>query len=249
MAVSPQPSRRRAEPRAVPRYLEIERALRADIARLQPGDPLPSDAELCERFGVSRMTARQGVQRLADANLVYRVPGQGTFVADQSVHRRLGVLRSFSEDMRTRGLAPHSRVLEAGQRTAEADEQNALRIPAGDPVIVIRRLRLGDGVPMAVERVVLPQYCAAVMNEDLESGSLHDALVRINRAPALARGHIEPQSAGESDAELLEIEVGTPMLVERRTVFDEHELPIEFTETRYSPSRYVFDVELARDGY
>src|SRR5215813_12425665 len=84
-SVSPQPSRRRAEPRAVPRYLEIERALRADIARLKPGDPLPSDAELCERFGVSRMTARQGVQRLADANLVYRVPGQGTFVADQSV--------------------------------------------------------------------------------------------------------------------------------------------------------------------
>src|SRR3954451_3594840 len=116
--MSPRPARR--APKAVPRYLEIERALRADIARLRPGDPLPSDAELCERFGVSRMTARQGVKRLADANLVFRVPGQGTFVADPSVHRRAGALRSFSDDMRTRGLSPHSKVLEIGQRPARA---------------------------------------------------------------------------------------------------------------------------------
>src|SRR3954463_10462314 len=141
-AMSPRPARR--APQAVPRYLEIERALRADIARLHPGDPLPSDAELCERFGVSRMTARQGVKRLADANLVFRVPGQGTFVADPSVHPRAGGLRAFSGRMRTPGPSPHSRVLEIGERPAEGDEQSALRIPAGEPVVAIRRLRLGD---------------------------------------------------------------------------------------------------------
>jgi GntR family transcriptional regulator len=243
------PTPRRAAAHAIPRYLEIERALRSEIAHLRPGDPLPSDADLCDRFGVSRMTARQGVQRLADVGLVYRVPGQGTFVADQPVHRRAGILRSFSEDMRTRGLSPHSRLLDTEQRLPEPVEKNALQLADGERVIAIRRLRLADDVPMAVELSVLSQHAAAVLDEDLEAGSLHEALTRVGRAPALARGHLEPQAASMSDAELLEIDAGRPLLVERRTVFDAQDRPIEMTETRYSPSRYVFDVELRSDGY
>jgi DNA-binding GntR family transcriptional regulator len=59
-----------------PRYLTIEHALRAEIARLQPNDPLPTEAELCRRFGVSRMTAREGIRRLVDQGLLYRVRGR-----------------------------------------------------------------------------------------------------------------------------------------------------------------------------
>jgi len=238
---------RRATPHALPRYMEIEQALRDEIVRLRPGDPLPSDAELCERFGVSRMTARSGVQRLVEAGLIYRVPGQGTFVADPPIHRRPGSLLSFSEDMRMRGLSPHSRILHIEQRRPESKEQNALDVPDDEPVTVIRRLRLASGNPMAVEQAVLPPDCAAVLAADLENGSLHEALEAMSRRPTLARGHVEPQAATPDDAELLEITAGTPMLVERRTIFDQHDRPVELTETRYSPSRYAFDIELARD--
>src|SRR5438034_3339545 len=137
---------RRHKAQAIPRYLEIEQALREDIANLQPGDPLPSDAEVCERFGVSRMTARNGVQRLAEAGLVTRVPGQGTFVAQPTIHRRAGRLLSFSEDMRGRGLSPHSRILRIDHGHPTPDERAALDLSTDDAVTAIRRLRLANDI-------------------------------------------------------------------------------------------------------
>ena len=95
-----------ADRRFVPRYYEIEQALRARVAKLAAGRPVPSDAELCEEFGVSRMTARNAMAQLVAGGLVQRDPGRGTFVAEQPVHRQAGSLISFSDEMRRRGRRP-----------------------------------------------------------------------------------------------------------------------------------------------
>ncbi|TME19902.1 MAG: GntR family transcriptional regulator, partial [Chloroflexi bacterium] len=79
-----------------PRYREIEQAIRQRLARLKPGAELPSDAQLCEEFAVSRMTARHAMHRLAQEGLVFRVRGRGTFVGEPPTHRRANSLLSFS---------------------------------------------------------------------------------------------------------------------------------------------------------
>ena len=124
------------EPDYQPHYRRIERALRDRIAALGPGRRLPSDAELCTEFGVSRMTARNAMQRLAAEGLVTRVPGRGSFVAVPPAHRRADRLMTFTQEMLRRGLAPSSRILERDVRPATASQAMALGLAANIPAVL-----------------------------------------------------------------------------------------------------------------
>lgn len=228
----------------VPRYYAIEQALRARIAQLEPDAPLPSDAQLCDEFGVSRMTARNAVQRLVQEGLVYRLPGRGTFVADFGTHRPASNLSNFTDEMRRRGRVPGSRLLEREVRPAEPAEARRLRLADGAQVVVVRRLRLADGEPVAIEQAVLRHDAAdAVLAADLEQGSLHATLVDAGLVPTSGRGTLGSEPAGRDEARLLGVAKGWPLLVERRVILDQHDVPLETTETRYAAGRYAIDVE------
>ena len=125
------------------------------------------------------MTARNAMQRLAEEGLVARQPGRGSFVAQGAAHRHADRLMTFSHEMTRRGRTPGSRLLAREVRPASASEATELGLDAGDPVVVIRRLRCADDQPIALETAILVGRCApAVLGADLERGSLHEALVR-----------------------------------------------------------------------
>jgi GntR family transcriptional regulator len=227
-----------------PAYRQIEQALRERIARLPPGERLPSDAELCAQFGVSRMTARNAMERLAVDGLIRREPGRGSFVARPPAHRRTNRLMTFTQEMLRAGRVPTSRVLTRVTRPASTAEATSLGIPPRQPIVHLRRLRLADDQPIALESAVLIGACAgAVMTADLVSGSLHETLARSGFVLCRGSGTINAAMATHEEARLFDIRVGSPLLVERRVIEDDRGRRIESTESRYPADRYGLEVQ------
>lgn len=231
-----------------PQYRQIESALRRRIASLPPGARLPSDTQLRAEFGVSRMTARNAMQQLAEDGLIERQPGRGSFVAEAPAHRQANRLMTFTHEMIRTGRSPSSVVLDRSIRPSTANESADLGIPLRQPIVHLRRLRRADGLPVAIESTVLLGICAGpVMAADLGSESLHETLRRAGIVLRRGTGTIAAAAASAEDARLLETRPGDPLLVERRVISDGHGRRIEATESLYRADRYGlvvrFDVE------
>ena len=226
-----------------PRYRTIEQSLRERIAVLRPGDPLPSDSDLVAEFQVSRMTARNAMQRLAQEGLVQRMPGRGSFVAEPPSHRRADRLMSFSAEMTRRGRRPTSVIVSREIRPAWREIASELGVREGSPVVYLQRVRCADAEPIALETTVLiGPTSPAVMAGDLRHDSLHAVLAAAGWSLRRGTGLVTGSAATASDAELLGVARGSPMLVERRVIVDGQNRPVEVTESRYPGDRYAIDV-------
>ena len=232
----------------LPPYRELEQALRLRIAALRPGARVPSDTELSAEFGVSRMTARNAMQRLVDDGLVAREPGRGSFVAEPPTHRHANRLMTFTQEMLRTGRRPTSRVLIRVIRPSTDREAADLGIGMRQPVVHIRRVRMADGQPIALESTVLVRSAAdAVVGADLAEGSLHEALRAAGIMPRRGVATISAASATADDAHLLGLRPGAPLLVERRVILDGHGRRIEATESRYRADLYALAVRFDVD--
>jgi GntR family transcriptional regulator len=147
--------RRRAEPAA---YVQIEEELaeRIRTGMLRPGDRIPPERELAEQMQVSRMTVRQALGRLADRGLLVRERGRGTFVSEPKLIQSLSHLNGFYDQMISQGILPSSRLLSGQEVLASAAVAQVLDLRIGEPLYKVVRLRLGGGVPLALETSFFP---------------------------------------------------------------------------------------------
>ena len=147
-----------------------------DREGLQPGDRLPTERELAARWGASRAAVRAAIRRLVDAGAIHNVQGSGTYVSVPRVTRDLRDLRSFAEAAAGRAFA--TRVLGWAVFPAAPDVADRLDLPAGAPVHRLRRLRLLDGTPAAIEESVLSRerFPDLPARYDPEGGSLYRTL-------------------------------------------------------------------------
>src|ERR1700735_3653959 len=171
---------------------QIEDWLAGEIAvgALMPGDRLPTEHDLAAWFGVSRMTLRHALAELARRGLVTRAVGRhgGTVVAAPKLEQDLTTLAGFSEQLRRHGMVAGARVLTASQRPAGPAAGAALRLAETDPVYEVRRVPLGAGRPIVLERSLFPAATFPDMLDCRLDGSLYELLeVKYGLRPYRAR--------------------------------------------------------------
>jgi len=232
----------------LPIYYQLKELLREKITTgvWKPGDLLPSERELSEGYDISRMTARQALSELVNEGLVYREQGRGTFVAEPKLVQRLSRLTGYTDDMRERALRPGARVLRLEIVEAPLHVAAKLRIQPGAPVVLLERLRLADGTPMAVEASHLHfAGMEGLLQEDFATDSLYNILTTTyNITPTRAEQQIEAARCDQHRQGALQVEVGAPILHTTRVTFDQRDRPFEYADSVYRGDRYVFHVEL-----
>ncbi len=241
--------RRRAEPAA---YVQIEEELTERIRSglLRPGDRIPPERELAEQLQVSRMTVRQALGRLADRGLLVRERGRGTFVSAPKLIQSLSHLRGFYEQMLHQGILPTSRLLRSEQVLASAAVAQVLGLRLGEPLFQVVRLRLGGGVPLALESSFFPaKLVPGLLDLDLERNSLYRLMERFDARPVRAIQSLEPVPAREQEAEALDVAAGSPLMLVERTAWDAHGRAVEYAKDLYrgDRSRFVAELRLGSD--
>ena len=238
---SRQPPRIVREPgTSVPRQIEDWLAGQIATGALAPGDRLPTEHDLAKWFGVSRMTLRHALAELARRGLVTKTVGRhgGTVVAAAKLEQDLTTLAGFSEQLRRHGMVAGARVLSARERPAGPAAAAALRLAEGDPVHEVRRIRLADGTPIAVEHSLFPASLFEGMLERRLDGSLYELLeTQYGQRPYRARESLEPVTAGVREAEALEVPEGAPLMQVQRTAYAESGTPLEFARDLFRGDR------------
>jgi GntR family transcriptional regulator len=232
----------------IPLHSQLKAAIddRIESGEWPPEGQVPSERELCERFRVSRITVRQALHQLVSDGRLIRIHGRGTYVATSPLKKELLPLVGFSEDMQARGQKPGARVLRFEATTASLAVAQALQLSAGEGILVLKRLRLANSRPMALETVHLPEKLfPAFLEENLEDRSLYQLLgQKYGTRPARAVQQWQAVSCPAADAKVLEIRKGSPVLQIQRTTFDAQGRPFEYLESFFRGDRYVFQAEL-----
>lgn len=232
----------------VPLYYQLYEILREAIkeGRWQPEQQMPTEAELVDRYQLSRATVRQAFDMLVNQGLVHRRRGQGTFVAKPVFEQNLNRIVSFWQDMRQRNLEPATRVLNS--EIIEATEYVAenLLIEHGQDLASLVRLRLADGEPLSVEHSLLVhQYCPGILDQDYAHHSLREMLAdQYDLNIVSARQKIRAVSASAEMAELLAVVPRAPLLYIERVSYTGEGIPVEFLRIHLRGDRYTFHSEL-----
>lgn len=230
-------------------YMEKYKIIETDIinaiqtGKIKPGEKLPGEVELCEKYNVSRVTVRKAILNLASAGKVYRRAGDGTYVSEKPYVNTTGQSRSFSEDMIQNDKKPGSVLLNFKISKAKKNEFIAekLKLKKNESFYEIERLRTGDGIPIAISYTYIPFKMMPDFNIDrVTSGSLYSyfnelyelELVRKERTvSAVMPTKEQKKSLKISDEPLLKI--CHPSYTKTGAI-------VEYSETYYVGSRFVY---------
>ncbi len=246
---------RRRVKKVSPLYERLADDLKQEIhsGEFSPGDMLPSEASLCQQYGVSRGTVVRAFDILLREGMAQRRQGVGTIVARQSLHRKPGYLLSFTAGVRQQGRVPAQQFIDI----APLSRKKAMQFGCDESAVVLERLRLVGNIPWAIHKHIVPHSVACRIDELqldinqphaalLEEGSfsLFDAFQNVGIIVDHADEILHAQKAGRKEAQLLQIQEGDAVMLVHRKSFDTKGRLLEITEGIYSGESYTYEVHL-----
>lgn len=233
----------------VPIYYQIKEILLEMIENeeLKCGDTIPTERELSEFQGVSRMTVNKAVLELVNQGLLYREQGKGTFVAKPKENHQLKYLKSFTEEMREKGLNSTVKILSFEVKQATKQVKTMLDMTGEDnKVIEIKRLRISANEPVAIETAYIPRnLCPDMTKKMIEGKSLYDIFrEKYKYYPNRAKQTIEPILLNEYERTLLNQPSTSLALLFKRNTYTKDGIHIEYTNALYRSDKYKYEVIL-----
>jgi len=235
----------------IPLYYQIMRNLKEQIVsgKLGPGDRLPSEAEQTRRFGVSRVVIRQALRILEEQGLIVRIKGKGTFVSDAVAEDAAPRISGSLEDLIHIGADTTIKVVEFRLVKATADLAEVFGVKDGDDLFYVQRIRLVAGRPLAVLVNHLPYAIGATI--PLSDLTREPLIVLIEKRAGVpiewASQVFQAVAADEEMAQLLEVDILTPLLKLTLTAYSTDGLVVDLAHVFYRSDRYYHHGYLTRN--
>jgi len=224
--------------------------LREELARKilsnewTPGQRIPSEAELCRIYNVSRITVRKAVEELTRSGKLTKQQGKGTFVTNISLEHKLSKFYSFSEELERRGLTERARMLSFEITAAPEKIGEKLQLPQSAQIFIIKRLRMADEMPYTVETSYIPYLmCAGLNAEDIIELGLYNSMRKLSVFPERAVEKFRVTAASKSEAGYMNVKANSPAIhLERTTYYGVH--VIEYCSSIIRGDFFTYTIEL-----
>lgn len=234
----------------IPLYSQLVGVIKQSISagKLEVGDLLPSESELCRALDISRNTVRQAIGELEEEGLVVRKRGKGTFVSDPGA-RGKGVRYSFTTEISAMGKVPSSTLVDFGVITAPKSICRKMQLQEDTVVYCFTRVRNVDGEPMILDTSYYPTYIYPnLAREMVQTHSFYSLLYHVGITPASAEDTYEPVVLDDVRANLLHVPAGTCAFCQQRLTRTEDGRIYEYTCSYLRGDRMFLDVHMQKNN-
>ncbi len=218
----------------IPLHVQLEKIIRSDLDSdsFPPGSKYLSESELCSKYGISRLTARNVIARFVQEGSLTRVPGKGTFVTESKIEAKPLSFEGIREQLEQQGFEVETKLLGVKIGDGRSFYHHKLMVSADEKIYAVKRLRFVKDQPFSIHDSFIPVSLAPGLdNLNLVDEQL---CVILSKSYHLTRAKVyeilESIAASEEEAVLLGVEVGHPLLLLEDTVVDKSYTPFEYTK-------------------